>query len=72
MHGTFEEKELIMINLEFVHMTVDVGMLYNLEAKIQKNSSTSLTKIESLMKIYIFLQGNELNKYVMDFVNMNC
>ncbi len=61
-----------MINLEFVHMTVDVGMLYNLEAKIQKNSSTSLTKIESLMKIYIFLHGNELNKYVMDFVNMNC
>jgi hypothetical protein len=72
MHGTFEEKELIVISLEFVHMTIDVGILYNLEARIQICSSTSLTNIESLMKIYIFLHGNELNRYVMDLVNMNC
>lgn len=59
MHGNFEKKELIMISLWFVHMTIDLGMLYNFEAIIQICSSTSLTNIESLMKIYIFLHSNE-------------
>jgi hypothetical protein len=48
-------KRKIVISLEFVHMTVDVGILYNLEARIQICFSTSLTNIESLIKNLHFL-----------------